>query len=267
MRVARLCWVASAGSALADDPAAAQHHDAVGDGEHLAELVGDEDDRLALVDQAAHDAEEVVDLARGEHRGGLVEDEDVGLAEQRLDQLDPLLLADGQVADDGVGVDLEAVAARRARGSRSRAVSRSSSGPLRGSSPRMTFSATVKTGMSWKCWCTMPMPAAMASAELANSTGSPRRQDLAGVGLVEPEHDVHQRALARAVLAEQAEDLALAGASRSTSSLAMTPGKVLVTPRTSRIGASVPSLMPLPRAVAAESGGSGAARPPSAWCS
>ena len=34
-------------------------------------------------------------------------------------------------------------------------------------------------------------------------------QDLARVGLVEPEHRVHQRALAGAVLAEQAEHLAL----------------------------------------------------------
>ena len=29
--------------------------------------------------------------------------------------------------------------------------------------PSMTFSATVKTGMSMKCWWTMPMPAAIAS--------------------------------------------------------------------------------------------------------
>ena len=29
--------------------------------------------------------------------------------------------------------------------------------------PRVTFSATVNTGTSMKCWCTIPMPAAMAS--------------------------------------------------------------------------------------------------------
>ena len=29
--------------------------------------------------------------------------------------------------------------------------------------PSITFSATVKTGMSMKCWCTMPIPAAIAS--------------------------------------------------------------------------------------------------------
>src|SRR5436190_1851267 len=27
--------------------------------------------------------------------------------------------------------------------------------------PRVTFSATVNTGTSMKCWCTIPMPAAM----------------------------------------------------------------------------------------------------------
>ena len=47
---------------------------------------------------------------------------------------------------------------------RSRAASRSRvpAKPV-DSLPSMTFSATVKTGMSMKCWWTMPMPAAMAS--------------------------------------------------------------------------------------------------------
>ena len=91
-----------------------------------------------------------------------------------------------------------------------RARSRSSTGPRRGSLPSTMFSTTVNTGMSWKCWCTIPIPAAMASRELPNSTGSPRSEDLALVGLVQPEHGVDQRALARPVLTEEAEDLALA---------------------------------------------------------
>ena len=32
-----------------------------------------------------------------------------------------------------------------------------------GSSARTMFSATVITGISMKCWCTMPMPASIAS--------------------------------------------------------------------------------------------------------
>ena len=47
---------------------------------------------------------------------------------------------------------------------RCRAASRSSEPPKPVVSlPSMTFSATVKTGTSMKCWWTMPMPAAMAS--------------------------------------------------------------------------------------------------------
>jgi len=37
----------------------------------------------------------------------------------------------------------------------------------------MTFSATVKTGTSMKCWWTMPMPALIASFGESKVTGSP----------------------------------------------------------------------------------------------
>ena len=46
----------------------------------------------------------------------------------------------------------------------SRALAMSSTWPaLVGSWPSIMFSATVITGTSWKCWCTMPMPRRMAS--------------------------------------------------------------------------------------------------------
>ena len=70
------------------------------------------------------------------------------------------------------------------------------------------FSVTVWVGTSVKCWWTMPRPAAMASRGERKSTGRPNDADLAGVGPVEPVEDVHQRALAGAVLAEQGVDLA-----------------------------------------------------------
>ena len=109
MSVARLCGVASCGSAVPTTRPCRKHRDAVGDREHLTQLVGDEHDRLALVDEAADDAEELVDLARREHRGRLVEDEDVGVAVERFDQFDPLLFADREILHFGVGVDVEAV--------------------------------------------------------------------------------------------------------------------------------------------------------------
>ena len=49
----------------------------------------------------------------------------------------------------------------------------------------------------------------MASARAVEAHRLAPHEDLAGVGLVEPEHDVHQRALAGPVLAEEAVHLAL----------------------------------------------------------
>jgi hypothetical protein len=41
----------------------------------------------------------------GEHRGRLVEDQQAGVAVERLEDLDPLLEADREVLDQRVGVD------------------------------------------------------------------------------------------------------------------------------------------------------------------
>ena len=109
----------------------------------------------------AHDREQLVGLLRGEHGGRLVEDEQVGVAGQRLDDLDPLLDADRQVLDQRVRVDRQAVAlgdlGDLAPGAAP--VQEAGEPPRVCSAPSMMFSATVKTGTSMKCWCTMPMPA------------------------------------------------------------------------------------------------------------
>ena len=108
--------------------AAAHDRDAVGDGHDLAQLVGDEDDGLALVAQRAEDAEQVIGLVRRQHAGGLVEDQDVGAAVERLEDLDALLQADGQVADQRVGIDVEFVVAAPGACSSARALA--SAGPM-----------------------------------------------------------------------------------------------------------------------------------------
>ena len=92
----------------ADDPAAPDDRDPVGDLEDLVELVADEDDAVALLGEPAEDGEDLLGLLRRQHGGRLVEDEDPGVAIERLEDLDPLLPADGQLADLDVGVDLEA---------------------------------------------------------------------------------------------------------------------------------------------------------------
>ena len=69
--------------------------------------MADEHDAVALGRQPAQDLEDLLGLLRRQHGRGLVEDEDPGVAVERLEDLDALLPADRQRADLGLGVDLE----------------------------------------------------------------------------------------------------------------------------------------------------------------
>ena len=97
------------GGDVADVLALAQHGHAVGHVEHLVQLMRDDDEGLAVGLHVAHDGEELVRLLRGEHGGGLVENEDVRAAVEHLDDLDGLLLRNGHVVDLLIGVDVEPV--------------------------------------------------------------------------------------------------------------------------------------------------------------
>src|SRR6185437_14383529 len=70
----------------------------------------------------------------------------------------------------------------------SRRVRRRSSRPARSacSMPSVTFSATVKTGTSMKCWCTMPTPAAIASLGELKLTGVPSTTISPSSGCISP---------------------------------------------------------------------------------
>ena len=48
------------------------------------------------------------------------------------------------------------------------------------------FSATVITGTSWKCWCTMPMPRAMASRGSLIGVASPLTLTVPESGVMRP---------------------------------------------------------------------------------
>jgi hypothetical protein len=161
-----------AGGDRRDGGAGAQDGDRVGDPQHLVELVADEDDGHALGAQAGERGEQLVDLLRDEHGGRLVEDEHAGAAVEHLEDLDALAVADPQVLDERVRVDPEAVAAGQVEHA-GRAVAVSSRPRRRGSAPSTTFSRTVRLSASMKCWCTMPMPAAIASPGSAKRTARP----------------------------------------------------------------------------------------------
>ena len=193
---------------LADDPAAPDDRDPIGDLEDLVELVADEDDAVALGREPPQDGEDLLGLLRREHGGRLVEDEDPRLAVERLEDLDPLLPADRQVSTLASGSiskpnGCPSSTIRRCASLRSR-----KTGLAIVSSPRRMFSATVSTGTSMKCWWTMLMPRSMASDGPRIVDRLAVEQDLALVRHREPVEDVHQGRLAGAVLAEQRVDLA-----------------------------------------------------------
>ena len=157
-----------------DDDAAPQRRDPVGDLEHLVQLVRDEDDRLALRSSATEDLEELLRLLRRQHGGRLVEDQDLRAAVERLQDLDALLLADRDAVDARVRDRRRGRSARRARARACvRRRSRAARPPCRGSMASTMFSATVITGISMKCWCTIPIPCSIAAFVEPRSIGLP----------------------------------------------------------------------------------------------
>jgi hypothetical protein len=91
---AGLC-VASAGH-----PPKPQHGKAVAERLHLAELVGNhQDGDLLAFGHAAQKGQHLVRLARGHHRGRLIEDQEALVQIEKLEDLQLLLLARRQVRD------------------------------------------------------------------------------------------------------------------------------------------------------------------------
>ena len=69
--------------------------------------MGDEDDRFAFGDKSANDREQAFDLLGSEHRGGFVQDQQARSSIKRLEDLHPLLKADGKLGDALSRVDLK----------------------------------------------------------------------------------------------------------------------------------------------------------------
>src|SRR5829696_4308837 len=94
-----------------DDPAVAQHGRGPAQAAHLLELVRDVEDRAAFAGKPLERLEEPLGLLRGQHRGRLVEDDELRILEQAADDLDPLPLAGRKGPDRPIGLQPEPVAA------------------------------------------------------------------------------------------------------------------------------------------------------------
>ena len=84
--------------------AIAQDRHTVGDGQHLGQLVGDEDDGPTGRRHIAHAREQLVGLLRGQYRGRLVEYQDPGPTAEGFQYLDTLAFAQGQLPNPRPGI-------------------------------------------------------------------------------------------------------------------------------------------------------------------
>ena len=186
--------------------AVAQHGVAVADLHHLAQLVGDEHDAYVLLFQRAQDFKYVLDFRVGERGGGFIHDDDLGVHQKRTGNFHNLLVGGVQIAHHGAGVQCKRHALKYLPGFRNHA--------------RMVQKAVFL----------FQFPAdehvfidreVVDQVQLLMDKGDPRVQRLTGVleslrlviqqnlPCVRPEHaaqNIHQRAFARAVLAQQRAD-------------------------------------------------------------
>ena len=168
----------------------------------------DEDDGLAVGFQAVHDLDESFDLGRREDRGGFVEHEDARLAGEYLDDLDPLLEADGEIFDDGVGIDVEVVAARDLPHQFARPLEIEPTQPSGGFLTEDDVLGDREHGHEHEVLVDHPDARGDGIARSGELLGLAVEQDLACGRRVQPVEDVHQGALAGTVLAQQGKDLA-----------------------------------------------------------
>ncbi len=148
----------------------------------------------------------------GQGRGRLVHDEDAHVLEEHPGDLDELLLADRQLADEHVGVEVLLRAVARASAVRRRCAAWSTNRrPGRSSRPAKRFSAIDMFGKRLSSWWMMPMPCAIASRGLPMLDGLVVEQDRARARLLGAGEDLHEGRLAGAVLTDEDVDLASEG--------------------------------------------------------
>ena len=190
---------------VGDHLAAAHHRHAVGDGHDLAQLVGNQDHGPALLLQRGQDPEQLVGLLGRQHPGRFVQDQGLGAAVQRLEDLDALLDADRQVADRGIDIHLQPVVPRQVI----QRVARAAQSALQ---PRRALGAQqdVLKHRQRLHQHEVLVDHADAGGDRVARAGDGDRPSLhfdgAGVGPVEPVEDAHQGRLAGTVLADDAVD-------------------------------------------------------------
>ena len=202
---------------LADDPgngrlalgrarlemAVAQNREIVADADELLEAVRDVDDGDARLLQFGNDAEQHLDLGGGQRRRRLVHDQHAGVVGQRLGDLDDLLLADPEIVDQRIGVDVVFEAGEQLPGALALAGHVDMNTAHGHVAPEENVLGDREVGAEIE----LLEDDADALLRRIEHGGEPHflaaHHDAAGGRLIDAGEDTHQRRLAGAVLADQ----------------------------------------------------------------
>ena len=170
------------------------------------QFMSNDEDRLTVIPHVADDVEELFRLLRREHRGRLVQNEDVRAAVQHLDDLHRLLFGDGHLVGLFGGVDVKPVFGRDLRdffGGAFEVVTLAVADAENDVLGRAEHADQFKMLVHHADFILERILRRVDDDRLAV------HEDLAFVGTVDAGDHVHQRRFAGAVLAENGEHLAL----------------------------------------------------------
>ena len=202
-------WICVA-SQLADDRAVAEDDHTVGAGFDLVQPVGDKDDRHAIGLELADDPHQPIGLGGRQAGSRLIHDDDAGVERKRLGDLQQLTLRKGEVGNQIVDleVDVQSLQQRRHDAFRRLAVDELKGTGRQRLPPDQHICADVEI---------------VEKVQFLMNEGDSRVQrfgdgervvrgavdlDRSLVGFHHPAENFHQRRLARAILADQRENLA-----------------------------------------------------------
>ena len=191
----------------ADVPTVTEHDHSVSQGKNLVESVADVDDRDATRLEVANDLEEPAHFARRQGGGGLVHDDDPRVAGQGPGDLDELLLRGGEPRTGSVEVDRHAELAEEIRCPTAFLAACHEARPR-----RLLPKEDVFSGREF--WNQIELLVDHGDAGRAGLLRRAKRDfhtvhlEHAGIGAMGSPENLHERALPRAVLAQQREHLA-----------------------------------------------------------
>ena len=165
--------------------------------------MGDIDDSDVAGAQSPQRLEQAFDVGLGKRRGRLVENEDVGLDRQRPADRDERALGGRQGRDRGVGIEIAAHDRERLGGGAFHSRPRYEAGPR----PRIAgLNRDVLGDRHPLDEPQILMDEGDRQRIRSRTDRLSGKEDVAGVGLVDPRQDFDQRRLARAVLSQERVD-------------------------------------------------------------